>query len=398
MTLKHNGYEIETKIAQALNADNKAAEDHAVGGVVPAIHMSTTYYRDADNEYRSGRVYGRDDNPTFLPAEQLLANLEQGEESLLFSSGMAAAVAVFYALTPGSTVFAPKVMYWALRNWLAGTATEWGLKVQFLDMTDTGQVVQALHEQKPALIWLESPANPLWQVTDIATIAAAAKGVGSLVAVDSTVATPIFCQPLSLGADIVMHSATKYLNGHSDVVAGALVTRHKTDFWLRVRQQRRQAGAILSPFDASQLLRGMRTLALRVRYSAASALWLAEQLQQHPRVAAVLYPGLPSCAGHEIAKAQWQGGFGGMLSVRFKDSSDSAADFAADFAIKVAAHTKLWKRATSLGAVESLIEHRASIEGPGTPVPHDLLRLSVGIEAPQDLLNDLEQAMQRAGD
>lgn len=389
MTTNAPKYAVETKVAQALSVDNKAAEDSAMGGVVPAIHTSTTYYRDPDNGYASGRIYARDDNPSYLPAERLLANLEQGAEALLFSSGMAAAVAVFQSLRPGALVFAPKVMYWALRNWLATIGQDWGLTVRFLDMTSTSEVVAAIEHQKPDLVWLESPANPLWQVTDIRTIAAAAKAHQTIVAVDSTVATPILCQPLTLGADLVMHSATKYLNGHSDVIAGALVTREPSDIWSRIRQQRRQGGAVLSPFDASQLLRGMRTLALRVRYAAESALWLAQALQKDARVSEVLYPGLPEFDGHVIAKEQWQGGFGGMLSVRFKSG--------AAFAIQVAAHTRLWKRATSLGAVESLIEHRASIEGEGTPVPMDLLRLSVGIESAQDLLADLQHAMDKAG-
>ncbi|MCC5855956.1 MAG: PLP-dependent transferase [Idiomarina sp.] len=382
-TAKRSKYSSDTKAAQALGA-----VDDATGGVVPAIHPATTYYRDADNQYRSGRVYGRADNPTYLPAEALLADLEEGEEALLFASGMAAAVAVFQALRPGDHVLAPKVMYWALRQWLLQFATEWGLEVELVDMSSLQDVERQLRPGQTKLIWIESPANPLWGVTDIAGIAALAKPFNVIVAVDSTVATPILCQPLTLGADIVMHSATKYLNGHSDVMAGALVTRKKDEFWARVRNVRKQSGAVLSPFDASQLLRGMRTLALRVRYSSASALQLAEALKDHTEVSQVLYPGLSSAPDHALASEQMKGGFGGMLSLRFRRG--------AGFAIAVAAHTKLWKRATSLGAVESLIEHRASIEGPDTPVPDDLLRLSVGIESTHDLLEDLYAAIDQA--
>jgi cystathionine gamma-synthase len=237
---------------------------------------------------------------------------------------------------------------------------------------------------------VETPANPTWEVTDIRAAAALAQRHGASMVVDSTVATPVLCQPLALGADIVMHSATKYLNGHSDVVAGALVTREDTALWQRIRTMRAMGGAVLGPFEAWLLLRGMRTLHLRVRTASASTLQIATALEAHPAVAQVLYPGLPSHAGHAIAASQMSGGFGGMLSIRVK-AGEAGGEAAAR---EVAARVQVFKRATSLGSVESLIEHRASVEGPDTLCPDDLLRLSIGIEPVADLLADLQQALQ----
>tara|TARA_B100000700_G_scaffold219573_1_gene241584 strand:- start:1023 stop:2174 length:1152 start_codon:yes stop_codon:yes gene_type:complete len=354
--------------------------------IIPGIFTSTTYQRDEDNQYRSGRVYSRADNPTYDAPEKLIAQLEHAADAKLFASGMAAATAVFQALKPGHTVLAPNIMYWALRNWLKGLATDAGLHIHFIDMTQLDEVKAYAQQHQPQLIWLETPGNPLWTISDIRAIAEIAKQHGAKVAVDSTVATPILTRPLELGADIVMHSATKYLNGHSDVISGALATAVKDDFWQRILAVRAQGGAVPSPMDAAQLLRGMRTLFLRVRESCESAQFLAEQLEQHPMVSEVLYPGLPSFAGHAIACQQMEGGFGGMLSIRLAGGAKQA--------IGTAAKTKLWHRATSLGGVESLIEHRASIEGAGTPVPDDLLRLSVGIERKEDLLADLVHAIE----
>ena len=354
--------------------------------LIPPVYNSTTYLRDEDNQYRSGRVYSRADNPTYKAPETLIATLEEAADARIFSSGMAAATAVFLALKPGDHVIAPTIMYWALRNWLRTFGQDFGLHVRFIDTHVDGAVEAALAEHPARLVWLETPGNPLWTVSDIAAIAQSCKKHDALLAVDSTVATPLLTRPLSLGANLVMHSATKYLNGHSDVISGALATTEDSAFWQRIVALRAQNGCVPGPDDAAQLLRGMRTLHLRVRESCESALWLAEQLQENPHVAEVLYPGLPSFAGHEIAKRQMHNGFGGMLSIRLKGGAEQA--------IKTAARTRLWKRATSLGGVESLIEHRASIEGEGTPVPDDLLRLSVGIEYREDLLRDLEQAFQ----
>ncbi len=376
-----------------LHPDSIAAQalgwiDERTRAITPPLHVSSTYLRDADNQYRSGRVYARADNPAFDQPEAVLNALEDGHQTLLFASGMAAATAVFQALQPGDHVLAPQVMYWSLRNWLMTFATQWGLQVELIDMTSPAAVEAALRPGKTRLVWIETPANPLWTVTDIEATAALAHAAGALLAVDSTVATPLLTRPLALGADIVMHAATKYLNGHSDLIAGALVTRQDNEHWQRVRKVRAQLGGMLGSFEAWLLLRGMRTLHLRVRAACASAQRVAEHFSQHPLVAEVLYPGLPQCQGYAISQRQMHGGFGGMLSIRARGGEAAA--------IAVAAHTQLWKRATSLGGTESLIEHRASVEGAGTPAPADLLRLSVGIEDVGDLIQDLEQALAAA--
>jgi cystathionine gamma-synthase len=362
--------------------------DEKTRAITPAIHVSSTYLRDPDNQYRSGRVYARADNPAFDQAEAVMAQLEEGAQAALFASGMAAATAVFQALSPGDHVLAPKVMYWSLRNWLMNFATRWGLNVELIDMTDPAAVQAAVRPGVTKLVWIETPANPLWTVTDIAATAEIAHAGGALLAVDSTVASPVLTRPLTLGADIVMHAGTKYLNGHSDLVAGVLVTREDSEYWRRVKMVRAQIGGTLGSFEAWLLLRGMRTLYLRVRAASQSAQRIAEHFQGHPLVEAVLYPGLPGAHGHKVAARQMQGGFGGMMSIRAKGGEAAA--------IATAAHVELWKRATSLGGTESLIEHRASVEGAGTPAPPDLLRLSVGIEDAGDLIADLEQALQRA--
>lgn len=372
----------ETTAAQALGW-----VDDATKAISPAIHTSTTYIRDADNQYRNGRVYARDHNPSFDQAEAVLCELEKGAKAALFASGMAAATAVFMALKPGNHVIVPKVMYWSLRNWLANFATQWGLQVEFIDMSNLDELKRAVRLGKTRLVWVETPANPMWTITDIAAAAEIARAGGAMLAVDSTTASPVLTRPLTLGADIVMHSATKYLNGHSDVIAGALVAREDSDYWQRVKAVRAQIGGTLGPFEAWLLLRGMRTLFLRVHAASKSAQILAEFLQGHELVEEVLYPGLTGFAGHDIAARQMNGGFGGMLSIRVKGGEAAA--------IATAAHVDIWKRATSLGGVESLIEHRASVEGANTPVPFDLLRLSVGIENVDDLIDDLDQALLR---
>ena len=364
--------------------------DEKTRAIVPPLHTSTTFIRDEDNQYRSGRIYARDQNPTFDQAEAVLTALEGGHASLLFASGMAAATAVFQSLGPGDHVLAPKVMYWSLRNWLMNFGTHWGLRVEFIDMTSVDELKRALQPGKTKLVWIETPANPLWSITDISAFCTLAHAAGAAVAVDSTVATPVLTRPFEFGADIVMHAATKYLNGHSDVIAGTLTTREDTPMWQRIRSIRAQIGGVLGPFEAWLLTRGMRTLFPRVRASCASARAIAEHFARHSGVEEVLYPGLPSFKGHAIAAKQMQGGFGGMLSIRVRGSGGGEAA-----AIATAAKVKLWKRATSLGGVESLIEHRASIEGAGTPAPANLLRLSTGIEDTDDLIADLEQALVR---
>jgi len=374
--------------AASLAAQAMGWIDPVTKAVVPPIHMASTYQRDEDNGYRSGRIYARADNPTFDQAEATLAALEGGAKALVFSSGMSAATACFLALAPGDHVVVPKVMYWSLRNWLSGFATHWGLAVEFVDTGSTAAIAKAVRAGATKLVWLETPANPTWAVSDIAAAAEIAHRAGALLAVDSTVATPVLTRPIEHGADLVMHSATKYLNGHSDIIAGALVGARDDEHWAKLRAIRAQLGTILGQTEAWLLMRGMRTLFPRVQWACRSAEALAQKFADHPMIAEVLYPGLPSFAGHAVAKKQMAGGFGGMLSVRAKGGERAA--------IATAARVELWKRATSLGGVESLIEHRASIEGPGTPCPPDLLRLSVGVEDAGDLYDDLDQALRRA--
>jgi cystathionine gamma-synthase len=373
----------ETVAAQALGWIDKRTR-----AVAPTLYLSSTFLRDEDNQYRSGRNYARADNPAFDQPEAVLAALEEGEEALLFASGMAAATAVFQALRPGDHMVAPNVMYWSLRNWIAGFSNGWGVPVDFVEMSDLDAVHRAIQPGRTKLVWTETPGNPMWNITDIAAVAEIAHAAGAKLAVDSTVATPVLTRPIELGADIVMHSATKYLNGHSDIVAGALITRAKDEFWERIKQNRIQLGGILGSFESWLLLRGMRTLFPRVKTACASAQKIAEALAAHPQVRAALYPGLRDFPGHADAARQMDGGFGGMLSIRVKGGEPAA--------IATAAHVRIWKRATSLGGVESLIEHRASVEGPDTPCPPDLLRLSVGIEDADDLIADLSQALDAA--
>jgi cystathionine gamma-synthase len=370
----------ETIAAQALGWI-----DETTRAISPPVHVSTTYERDADNEYRSGRNYSRTDNPSYDQPEAVLATLEGGKEAALFASGMAAATTLFQTLSPGDHVIVPKVMYWSLRNWIVASTERWKVGLDIVDMRDTSAIKAAIKPSRTKLIWAETPANPLWHVTDIVAAAEIAHTAGARLAVDSTAATPVLSRPLALGADIVMHSATKYLNGHSDVIAGALVTRETDAYWEDLKRLRLQQGAVLGPFEAWLLLRGMRTLFPRVRTAVANAQFVAERLVGNPNIADVLYPGLADFPGHATARRQMQGGFGAMLSIRVKGGAEAA--------IRTAANVRIWKRATSLGGVESLMEHRASVEGPTSPIPDDLLRLSVGIEDRNDLLSDLEQAL-----
>ncbi|MDZ7643453.1 MAG: PLP-dependent aspartate aminotransferase family protein [Woeseiaceae bacterium] len=330
--------------------------------------------------------YARDDNPTFGSAERMLAELEGAEDALLFSSGMAAAMAVVQTLAPGDHIVAPRVMYWGLRNWLQKFCTQWGIGLTLFDATDPAALPRAVETGRTRLVWIETPCNPTWDVIDIAAAADVAHDAGAVLAVDSTVATPVLTQPLALGADIVMHSATKYLNGHGDVVAGALAARSAdSELWQRIREVRADGGAILGSFEAWLLQRGLRTLFLRVRAASRSAQAIAEHFDGHPQVEAALYPGLPGCAGHDIACRQMRGGFGGMLSLRIRGGESAA--------LAVVRRCNVFIPATSLGGVESLIEHRYTIEGASSPIPPDLLRISVGIEATGDLVADLQQAL-----
>ncbi|MBO6825728.1 MAG: PLP-dependent transferase [Sneathiella sp.] len=377
---KSKSVSIETALAQGLGR-----MDDQFKGVIPGIHPSTTYEREPDGSYPNGRVYTRDQNPNYDQAESMLSLMEKGEGALLFSSGMSAAVSIFQALLPGDHIVAPKVMYWALRNWLLTFGADMELKVDFVENGDIDAVKAAAKPGQTKIMWMETPANPTWAVDDIAAWAEIAKSVGARLAVDNTVATPILTQPISLGADIVMHSATKYLNGHSDVLAGALITKTKDAFWERIAKVRNGGGAVMGPMEAWLLTRGMRTLSIRVERASSNAMKIAEALQSFDNVESVQYPGLPTDPGYEISCRQMNGGFGGMLSVCIKGGAEDA--------LAVTGRLELFKRATSLGGVESLVEHRASIEGEGTPCPQNLLRLSIGIESADDLIADLKNAI-----
>ena len=370
---------------QTILAQAGGGVDAETGAIVPPVHIATTYLRDPDNQYRKGYSYGRPDNPTVRQTEVVLTALEGAASSLLFSSGMAAATSLFLALPRPAHVIAPRVMYWGLRKWLIDDAPSHGLSVSFVDGSVLDAFSSAVRPGETKLVWIETPANPLWTITDINAAAAIAHRAGAWVAVDSTVATPILTRPIAQGADVVMHSATKYLNGHSDAIAGALCFAASDELFERAVAVRSRHGAILGPMEAALLLRGLRTLHLRVSAQCAAAMTIAQHFANYPRIAEVLYPGLETHPGHVIAARQMRGGFGGMLSIRAKGGEKAA--------IAAAARVAVWKRATSLGGVESLIEHRASVEGEGSPCPTDLLRLSVGIEAVEDLIADLERAL-----
>jgi cystathionine gamma-synthase len=364
--------------------------DPATGGLAPAIQPSTTFARDEGYQLiNPAYLYGRDDVPGYAQVEAVLCALEAGVEALVFPSGMAAIAALFRTLRRGASVIVQRPIYYGTLVWLAKFCAHREIALHCFDGGDPASLEPAVQAAKPAIVWIETPSNPMLDVIDIERAAELAHAAGALLAVDSTAATPILTRPLARGADLVMHSATKYLNGHSDVVAGVLVTRQKDDRWAAIRADRHDAGALLGPFEAWLLLRGLRTLALRVRQASDSALALARFLEGHPRVERVLYPGLPSHPGHAVAQRQMAGGCGGLMS--FLVQGDAAATLA------VAGRLRLIARATSLGGTESVIEHRFTIEGAATGVPPNLLRLAVGIEDADDLIADLAQALDAAG-
>ena len=378
--MKRDRLRPETLAAQGLGRIAEPYRD-----VVPPIHTTTTYERGADGSYPGGRVYSRADNPTYDQAEALIASLEGAASAMLFASGQAAAAAVFQSLAPGDTALAPRNMYWAFRKWLLAYMVPWGLRIEFYDNGSADDLAAKAQALRPKLIWIETPANPTWDITDIAAAAAIARSAGAFVAVDSTAATPLLTRPLELGADIVMHSATKYLNGHSDVIAGALAAAREDERWQAMRYIRASGGAVLGSFEAWLLLRGMRTLHLRVAAACANAQAIAERFEKHPKLSHVLYPGLGAHPNHAVAARQMHGGFGAMISLRLRDGEEAAKAFTAKL--------RVFKRATSLGSVESLAEHRASVEGPGTMCPADLVRLSIGVEHVDDLIADIDQAL-----
>ncbi len=355
-------------------------------GLTPVIQPSVAYPRDGRGNYPGGHSYGRDQNPTLAPPERLLAQLEDGADALLFASGMAAATTLFEALPDGAPVAAPRYMYWTIRLWLEELAARRRIRLDFYDNRNSDAAAQAAQRCAGGLVWVETPANPFGWITDIAAVSQNARRSGALVAVDNTISTPILTQPLKLGADFVMHSATKQLNGHTDVMAGALLCADETtDIWQRVRFERGYRGTMPGPFDAWLLHRGMRTLHLRVQRSAETAARIAHFLTRQPQIAEVYYAGLPNHPGHAVAADQMHGGFGPMLSFRPVGGKSAA--------LALLQRLQLFRDASSIGGLESLVEHRAAVEGEGTPVPDDLLRLSIGLEAADDLIADLASAL-----
>jgi len=366
----------------AIHAGNMI--DGSSKAVVQPIVLSTTFERDAEGNYPGGYMYSRFDNPNRNSLENVLAKLEHGAEAASFSSGNAAGMAVFQSLQPGTHVIAPDNMYHGLRAQLTSLFTEI-LDFDFIDVNDEALLKQHIRP-KTGLIWLETPSNPLLNITDIKKIVAIAHKHGIKVACDNTFATPICQQPLTLGADLVMHSCTKYIGGHSDLMGGALITSENNDWWQKIRNIQGVGGAIPSPMDCYMLVRSIKTLPYRMRGHVSNAQQLAEFLEKHSKVEQVMYPGLPSHPQHAIAKEQMLS-FGGMFSFCVKGGEEATK--------KVINSLKLFTQATSLGGVESLIEHRASIEGPNTKTPRNLLRVSAGLEHIDDLVEDISQALDR---
>jgi len=368
-----------------LAAQAGGAIDLQSGGVVPPIQPATTFVRDRDYALVNGaNTYARDHNDVARQAEAVLAQMEGGAGALLFPSGMAAIAALFRTVPNGGRVVVQSGIYWGTTKWIREFCERRQVVMDEVDASDIDALKAVCGAGKVDLVWVETPSNPWLKTVDIAAAAEVAHGVGALLVVDSTAATPILSNPLKYGADMVMHSATKAINGHSDVLAGVLVTKEGGAVWDEIANDRASAGAVLGPFEAWLLLRGMRTLPLRVERMCENAMKVAEFLADHPQVEEVFYPGLQEFAGHEIAAKQMQGGYGFLMSFLVKGGRDEA--------LRVAGRLNLFHRATSLGGVESLVEHRHTIE-PHTGIPENLLRISVGIEDAGDLIADLGQAL-----
>ena len=363
------------------------APDAATGAVSEPIHLSTTFERNVDGDYPRGYRYSREGTPNRTALEACVASLEGGAGAAAFASGLAANMAVLELLGAGDLLVASQEGYYgSLRQFTVFTQRR-SARIELVDRGDRAAVEAALAQRsgRARLLWIETPTNPLLNVVDLEQLATLGHDAGALVVSDNTFATPVCQRPFDFGVDVVVHSATKYLGGHSDVLSGVVVVRESGAVLDGLHEWQRTAGAALAPFDCWLLRRSLATLALRVRAQCAGALKVAEFLAQHAGIERVLYPGLREHPGHAIAAAQMRGGFGAMLSVCVAGGEAAA--------LRVAGGTRLFTRATSLGGVESLIEHRASIEGPGTRAPGNLLRLSVGIEEPEDLIEDLAQAL-----
>ena len=367
-------------------AQAAGAVDAQTGGVVPALPMATTYLRDeAYQPLRADNIYLRDQSDIVRVAEKVLSQLEGAKESLLFPSGMAALAAVFRTVPNGGRVLGQSQIYWGTTKWIRDFCTRRDIELREVEASDKAAFAAACESFRPTLALIETPSNPWLRVVDIQAAADAVHSAGGLLVVDSTAATPILQQPLKHGADVVMHSATKGINGHSDVLAGVLATNDVTGrVWEDIKADRHDAGAVIGPFEAWLLVRGMRTLPLRAKQMSCNAMELAEFLQNHPKIEKVLYPGLASHTGHELATRQMSVGFGSLLSCIVKGGGAAA--------LEAVGKLEVFHRATSLGGVESLVEHRHTIE-PHTGIPEGLLRLSVGIEDIEDLKRDLSQAL-----
>jgi cystathionine gamma-synthase len=359
--------------------------DPSTGAVTLPIHLSTTFERSPEGEYPLGFSYSREGNPTRRALEECLAEVEGGKEALVFSSGLAVATALVQGLEPGDHIVAPDDVYWGFRKVIGDVFGKWNLETSYVDMTQPRELRAALRPTT-RLVWLETPSNPLMKITDLAAVAEIVRATGpnAITVCDGTFATPVLQHPLDCGIDMVCHSTTKYIGGHSDVVGGALIAGHDNYLFERARKSQRYGGSVPSPFDCWLTLRGIDSLPWRVRAHSENALRVACRLREHPRVEVVHYPGLPDHPGHAIAKRQMSA-FGGMLSLQVRGGLEDA--------MAVAARCRLFIRATSLGGAHSLIEHRASIEGPQSKTPQNLLRLSVGLEHPDDLIADLEEAL-----
>src|SRR5437867_3205166 len=356
--------------------------DPATGAVATPIYLSTTFERDVDGAYSRGFMYTRNNNPTREALERGISAVEGGAAAAAFASGTGASMSIFQALAPGDHVLAHVDAYYGTSRLIREIFQRWGLEADFVDMSDLAAVKKSL-KTKTKLAWAETPSNPLLKIVDLAAVSEIVHDAGALCVCDNTWA-PVLQRPFDLGADLILHSTTKYFGGHCDVLGGIVVAKEGSDFFQRIRSIQYEGGAVPSPFDYWLILRGMRTLPWRMRAHSENAMKVANFLAQHRKVARVHYPGLQSHPGHEIAARQMSL-FGGMLSFEVKDGREAA--------ISVAANTKIFIRATSLGGVESLIEHRASIEGPGTTSPDGLLRLSIGLENADDLIEDLDQAL-----
>jgi cystathionine gamma-synthase len=370
---------------ETIAAHSLKAIDEATGAIVPPLYMSSTYARDANYAPKLRENYIRSGSPTLWHAEAAIAALEEGEAALLFSAGMAAVTSLFETVPQGGHVVAPNVMYYGTRDWLKRLESLGRIALTLFDPADRNALSQALRKGESDLLWIETPLNPTWDVIDIAAAAESAHEAGAILAVDATASAAVTTQPLTLGADIVFHSATKYLNGHSDVLAGVLVTRRADQRWASIAALRTQMGAPLPPFECWLLTRGLRTLFVRYRQASVNAMALARHFDGHPKLERVLYPGLAHHPGHDIALRQMTDGFGGMLSLLVRGDAEEAR--------KVCTRLKVVIAATSLGGVESLAEHRKSVEGPSSPVADNLIRFSIGIENADDLIADIEQAL-----